>query len=120
MILNNKTWYILDTCWYFVFNLDSYSSVVMLPSTLNYFLPYYHHSKLAKQRITLSEASLEASLYHRKHTHRTVIFYIYKTQEVCPAIWICCYIAHTEISKKLTNKQDFTSAVQKMASTKLH
>lgn len=36
--------------------------------------------------------------------YRTVIFSIYKIQEVCPAIWFCCYTAHTETSKKRRSK----------------
>lgn len=57
----------------FIINLDSYSSAVILQH-LQYFLLFYLHSKLAKQRVTLCilDAPLKETLHdHRKHTYRT-------------------------------------------------
>lgn len=94
MILNNKTWYSLRGFFFFFsrqfikFGL-SYSSVVVLSVYCS--LPFYHHFKLAKQRITLSayvKLHCKEILHdHIKHT-KQLFFNIYKTQEVCPAILV--------------------------------
>lgn len=90
---------------------------------LYYFLPFYHHSKLAKQRTTLLKWSFTLRKYStstlNKPTELSYFIFTKHKKSVQP-FWFCCYTVHNEISRKLSNTQVYTSAVQRMASTKLH
>lgn len=104
MILNNKTWYSLDTSKKTVYsNLDSYSSVVILSSTFILLLLFiFYHSittlnslnKQTNKKITLSAPTKlhfrETLHSHIKHTTEQSCF-IYRTQEVCPAILVLLF-----------------------------
>lgn len=104
----------------FIINLDSYSSAVILQH-LQYFLLFYLHSKLAKQRVSLCvltphlrKYSMTTENIHTEH----FLKYLQNTRSLSSHLdFVSLPILRS--TKKLSSQQDFTSAVQRVASTKL-